>query len=240
MSNTNDQLIAELRIILTSQRYSPIVIGNYCAYARGFLSYLALRNMPVANVTQAQVEKYLRHAIRSFHKRHGRPPASHWHAIPRSGIHALLLVTHRDRRFGSELFASEKQSDFLRPKIVRKWRGCSVRIRDDGDVDEIVCSCSGRRDFVADFWRSGCAYVDWRAGPRWPGPAGAGDMCVPNPGRLLRPTPQGAQTQEALALLPALPPPLPAHLSDLRAAILRALQSSAAVYTDRSQLSTVL
>lgn len=92
MSSTNDQLISELRIVLTSQRYSPVVVGNYCAYARGFLDYLALRNAAVANVTEAQVEKYLRHAIRSFRKRHGRSPGASWHAIPRSGIHALLRL----------------------------------------------------------------------------------------------------------------------------------------------------
>jgi site-specific recombinase XerD len=92
MSSINDQLISELRIVLTSQRYSPVVIGNYCAYARGFLDYLALRDVAVANVTEAQVERYLRHAIRTFRKRHGRPPASRWHAIPRSGIHALLRL----------------------------------------------------------------------------------------------------------------------------------------------------
>jgi len=92
MSNTSGQLIAELRIVLTSQRYSPVVIGNYCAYAREFLGYLALRDMSVTDVTEAHVEKYLRHAIRTFRKRHGRPPGARWHAIPRSGIYALLRL----------------------------------------------------------------------------------------------------------------------------------------------------
>lgn len=92
MSSTNDQLISELRIVLGGQQYSPVVIGNYCAYAREFLDYLALRNAAVANVTEVQVEKYLRHAIRSFRKRHGRRPGAGWHAIPRAGIHALLRL----------------------------------------------------------------------------------------------------------------------------------------------------
>ena len=81
MSNTDRELIAELRVVLTRQRYSPVVVGNYCAYARGFLGYLALQDTAVANVTEAQVEKYLRHAIRSFRKRHGRPAGPRWHSI---------------------------------------------------------------------------------------------------------------------------------------------------------------
>jgi integrase/recombinase XerD len=38
MSNTNDQLITELRTVLSSQQYSPMVVGNYCAYAAGSLT----------------------------------------------------------------------------------------------------------------------------------------------------------------------------------------------------------
>lgn len=86
MSNTNDQLITELRTVLSSQQYSPMVVGNYCAYARGFLDYLLRRNIPVANVSEAQVTQYLRHAIALFRKRHGRSPGPYWHSIPRSGI----------------------------------------------------------------------------------------------------------------------------------------------------------
>lgn len=90
MSNADHELIAELNVVLISQRYSPAVVGNYCAYAREFLAYLALRDIPVTDVTEAQMAHYLRHAIRCYRKRHGRPPGPHWHAIPRSGIHALL------------------------------------------------------------------------------------------------------------------------------------------------------
>jgi site-specific recombinase XerD len=92
MSNADRELIAELRVVLTRQQYSPVVVGNYCAYARGFLDHLARRNIPVADVSEAQVAQYLRHAIALFRKRHGRPPGPYWHSIPRSGIHALLRL----------------------------------------------------------------------------------------------------------------------------------------------------
>ena len=85
-------LIAKLAEVLTHQKYSPVVVGNYCCYARAFLEYLAQRDMPVTTVTPQQVEQYLRYAIRSFRKCHGRPPGPHWHSIPRSGIHALLRL----------------------------------------------------------------------------------------------------------------------------------------------------
>ena len=92
MPNTDCELISELRSVLTSQRYSPVVAGNYCAYARGFLDYLARRSIPIAEVTEVQVGYYLHHAIAMFRKRHGRPPGPRWHSIPRSGIHALLRL----------------------------------------------------------------------------------------------------------------------------------------------------
>lgn len=92
MPNTDCELISELRSVLTNQRYSPVVAGNYCAYARGFLDYLARRSIPIAEVTEAQVGYYLHHAITMFRKRHGRPPGPCWHSIPRSGIHALLRL----------------------------------------------------------------------------------------------------------------------------------------------------
>jgi integrase/recombinase XerD len=40
MSNTDRHLIAELADGLTRQSYNPMVVGNYCAYARGFLAFL--------------------------------------------------------------------------------------------------------------------------------------------------------------------------------------------------------
>ena len=92
MSNSDCELIAELRGTLTRQRYSPVVVGNYCAYARGFLDHLARRNILVADVSEAQVAQYLRHATALFRKRRGRTPGLYWHSIPRSGIHALLRL----------------------------------------------------------------------------------------------------------------------------------------------------
>ena len=74
MPNTDCELIAELKAALITQRYSPVVTGNYCAYARGFLDYFARRSIPIAEVTEAQVTHYLRHAIAMFRKRHGRSP----------------------------------------------------------------------------------------------------------------------------------------------------------------------
>jgi len=50
MSNTNDQFIAELKEVLTSQKYSPVVVGNYCTYARWFLDYLTQREIPITGV----------------------------------------------------------------------------------------------------------------------------------------------------------------------------------------------
>jgi integrase/recombinase XerD len=92
MSDTSRELIADLKVVLTSQRYSPVVVANYCAYAGGFLDYLAQRDIPVADVSEAQVAQYLRHAIALFRKRHGRLPGPYWRSIPRSGIHALLRL----------------------------------------------------------------------------------------------------------------------------------------------------
>ncbi|WBK02474.1 hypothetical protein [Methylocystis parvus] len=68
------------------------MIENYCAYARGFVEYLAQQNIEVTEVTEAQVAQYLQHAITMFGKRHGQTPARDWHSIPRSGIHALLRL----------------------------------------------------------------------------------------------------------------------------------------------------
>jgi len=92
MTDTNAKLIAKLGDVLRHQKYSPVVVGNYCSYARAFLEYLALRSLSVTTVTPPQVEQYLRQAIGSFRKRHGRSPGPNWHSIPRSGIHALLRV----------------------------------------------------------------------------------------------------------------------------------------------------
>ena len=92
MSKSDRELITELKATLTSQQYSPVVIGNYCAYARGFLDHLTRRNIVVADVTEAQVEQYLRDAVALFRQRRGRRPGPRWHQIPCAGIHALLRL----------------------------------------------------------------------------------------------------------------------------------------------------
>lgn len=92
MSKSDRELLTELEAALTSQQYSPVVVGNYCAYARGFLDHLTRRNIVVADVTEAQVEQYLRAAAALFRRRRGRRPGPRWHQIPYAGIHALLRL----------------------------------------------------------------------------------------------------------------------------------------------------
>jgi site-specific recombinase XerD len=92
MSSTSRNLIAELAEDLTSQRYSPVVVRNYCAYARDFLAHLARYEVPVTAVTPEDVAHFMRHASANFRNRRGRSPGPHWHSIPRSGIHALLRL----------------------------------------------------------------------------------------------------------------------------------------------------
>jgi integrase/recombinase XerD len=92
MLNTPGELIAELSKSLTAQNYNPVVVANHRNYARGFLDYLAERDMPVATVTPSQIEQYLRHAIECFQTRHGRPPSPRWHMLPRASIHGLLRL----------------------------------------------------------------------------------------------------------------------------------------------------
>lgn len=92
MSKPDRELITELEAVLTSQKYSPVVVRNYCAYARGFVDHLAQRNILVADVTEAQVERYLCDAVVLFRKRRDRLPGPRWHQIPCAGIHALLRL----------------------------------------------------------------------------------------------------------------------------------------------------
>ena len=92
MTKPDREVITELEAILTSQGYSLVVVRNYCTYARGFVDHLAHRSIPVADVTEAQVEQYLREAAALFQRRHGRLPGPRWHQIPCAGIHALLRL----------------------------------------------------------------------------------------------------------------------------------------------------
>lgn len=65
MSKSDRELLTELKAVLTGQQYSPVVVGNYCAYARGFLDHLARRNILVVDVTEAQVPRPRRVAVGS-------------------------------------------------------------------------------------------------------------------------------------------------------------------------------
>ncbi|UXN57798.1 site-specific integrase [Phyllobacterium zundukense] len=92
MSKSERELIVELEAVLNGRRYSPVVIRNYCSYAREFLDYLMHRGIPVGDVTEIEVAEYLRHAAVLFRKRRGRRPSKRWHEVPQSGIHALLRL----------------------------------------------------------------------------------------------------------------------------------------------------
>ena len=92
MSSTDRDLIAKLADELTRQSYSPVVVRNYCAYARDFLAHLARYEISVTAATPEDVAHFIRHAAANFRNRRGRPPGPDWHSIPRSGIHALLRL----------------------------------------------------------------------------------------------------------------------------------------------------
>ncbi|MER8760519.1 integrase [Mesorhizobium sp. M0976] len=92
MSKRDRELITELKAVLISQQYSPVVIRNYCAYAQEFLDCLAQRKILVADVTKARVERYLCDAIALFRRHRGRRPGPRWQQIPCAGIHALLRL----------------------------------------------------------------------------------------------------------------------------------------------------
>ena len=92
MSHDHSALIGQLRELLTHQRFSPVVIRNYCRSAEYFLEYLSRLGVPVEKATPAQVSSYLYYAIRRFKRCRGRAPAEYWHSIPRAGIHALLRM----------------------------------------------------------------------------------------------------------------------------------------------------
>ena len=55
MSDAHDGLIARLEETLTCQRYSRVVVHNYCRNARDFLSYLSERSIALEAVTPTQV-----------------------------------------------------------------------------------------------------------------------------------------------------------------------------------------
>jgi integrase/recombinase XerD len=92
MSHEYGVLVSQFRETLTQQRYSRVVVHNYCRNADYFLSYLAERKIAFETVTPAEVSNYLRLAVQRFHEHHGHAPARYWVSIPRSGIHGLLRL----------------------------------------------------------------------------------------------------------------------------------------------------
>ena len=96
MSNCRYDLIADLEFILTSQHDSSVVVRNCCTYVSRFLNYLAQRDIPIADVIEAHMAQYLRHAIALFQKHRGRLPSTRWGEVPRSEIHALLRLARLD------------------------------------------------------------------------------------------------------------------------------------------------
>lgn len=95
MPHDRRALIDQLRALLTQQRYSSVVIHNYCRCAQHFLEYLAQREIAVDAATPDHVSRYLRDAVRRFRQRHGHSPAPRWQSIPRAGIHALLRLVQK-------------------------------------------------------------------------------------------------------------------------------------------------
>jgi len=90
---SNLELIAKLKNELTALEYTPVGIGNYCAYARQFLEYLASRQIALTAVTPGLVAEYLDAARKERERRWSRSLGQTWHSIPRAGIHTLLRLT---------------------------------------------------------------------------------------------------------------------------------------------------
>lgn len=63
MSNSCHETNRRTQVLAYRSAVQPVVVRNYCAYASGFLDYLAQRSIPVADVIDTHVEQYLRHAI---------------------------------------------------------------------------------------------------------------------------------------------------------------------------------
>jgi site-specific recombinase XerD len=135
MSNDHSALIAQFRETLTHQRYSPVVVHNYCRNADHFLRYLAEREIAVEAATPAEVSNYLRAAVRWFRERHGYSPAPPWHSVPRAAIHALLRRVQK--RWPPEPMASDPGEILCRAVCseYQEWlsvqRGLAVASVDD-------------------------------------------------------------------------------------------------------------
>jgi integrase/recombinase XerD len=95
MSHDHSALIAQLRELLTQQRYNAVAVHNYCRNAGKFLNFLERRKIAVEAATRTEVSSYLRSDVRRFRQRHGYAPAAQWQSIPRAGIHALLRLVQK-------------------------------------------------------------------------------------------------------------------------------------------------
>ena len=95
MPHDRSALIAQLRALLTRQRFNSVVIHNYCRCAEHFLEHLAQQSIAVDAVTPDDVSGYLQYARQKFRQRHGHPAAPRWESIPRAGIHALLRLVQK-------------------------------------------------------------------------------------------------------------------------------------------------
>jgi integrase/recombinase XerD len=105
MSHEHRALVVQFRETLTQQRYSSVVVQNYCRNADHFLSYLKEQEIALEKATPRTVSSYLSLAVQRFRERHGRAPAHAWTSMPRSGIHGLLKLTLK--RWPPELTTSD-------------------------------------------------------------------------------------------------------------------------------------
>lgn len=105
MSHEHRALVVQFGEALTQQRYSSVVVHNYCRNADHFLSYLKEQEIALEEATPRTISSYLSLAVQRFRERHGRAPADAWASIPRSGIHGLLKLTLK--RWPPELTTSD-------------------------------------------------------------------------------------------------------------------------------------
>jgi integrase/recombinase XerD len=124
MPSDHSALIAQLRELLTQQRYNAVVVHSYCRNADHFLHFLAQRKIAVEAATPAEVSSYLRCAVRWFRRRHGHAPAAQWQSIPRAGIHALLRLVQK--RWPPEPPAADAGEALCRAVCTEYWEWLRV------------------------------------------------------------------------------------------------------------------
>jgi integrase/recombinase XerD len=174
MSHDHCVLVSQLRETLTEQRFSAVVVHNYCVNADIFLSYLERRNIAIEAVTTKTVAQYLELAVRRFRTRHGRAPAPRWKSIPRAGVHGLLKVALK--RWPPEPVSSDPVELFCREvcneyqKWLREERGLAV-----ASIDALMwearhfCAWFVGRADAASFMNLGIRDVDAYFAMRAPG-----------------------------------------------------------------------